>query len=300
MTINRSPLKWAGSKARILPTLRQHLPTGKRLVEPFAGSCSVMLNTDYDEYLITDINDDLINFYEVAKRETSDLINVASSLFLTANSDEQYYIFRKIFNARNRDDISRAAIFLYLNRHCFNGICRYNQQGQFNVPYGKYKAPYFPEAEIRFFAEKAKKATFLCCDFSEALEMVVAGDVIYCDPPYIPVSSTADFTHYHADGFSDDDQRRLALALVNTADNGCKVVVSNSDTPRAAELYALFAVHSITAPRSISCKGDGRQKVQEIIATMSPLQWIGFDPSGGLDSTVIHEMPARHNTAGEK
>lgn len=268
MTINRSPLKWAGSKGRIMPTLLQHLPTGKRLVEPFAGSCSVMLNTDYDEYLITDINDDLINFYEIAKRETSDLINVASSLFLTANSDEQYYIFRKIFNARNRDDISRAAIFLYLNRHCFNGICRYNQQGQFNVPYGKYKAPYFPEAEIRFFAEKAKKATFLCCDFSEALEMAVAGDVIYCDPPYIPVSSTADFTHYHTDGFSADQQFRLARLLARAAENGCHVVASNSDTSISRDLYSRFTLHSITAPRSISCKSDGRKSIGEIIATI--------------------------------
>ncbi|WP_227728806.1 Dam family site-specific DNA-(adenine-N6)-methyltransferase [Yersinia proxima] len=266
--MNRSPLKWVGSKARIMPTLRQHLPTGKRLIEPFAGSCSVMLNTDYDEYLITDINDDLINFYEVAKRETSDLINVASSLFLTVNSDEQYYIFRKIFNARNRDDISRAAIFLYLNRHCFNGICRYNQQGQFNVPYGKYKAPYFPEAEIRFFAEKAKKATFLCCDFSEALEMAVSGDVIYCDPPYIPVSSTADFTNYHTDGFSADQQFRLAKLLARAAENGCHVVASNSDTPISRDLYNRFTLHSITAPRSISCKADGRKSTGEIIATL--------------------------------
>lgn len=269
--MNRSPLKWAGSKARIMPTLRQHLPTGKRLVEPFAGSCSVMLNTDYDEYLITDINDDLINFYEVAKRETSDLINVASALFLTANSHEQYYIFRKIFNARNRDDISRAAIFLYLNRHCFNGICRYNQLGQFNVPYGKYKAPYFPEAEIHFFAEKANKATFLCCDFSEALDMAVAGDVIYCDPPYIPVSSTADFTHYHTNGFSADQQFRLARLLARAAENGCHVVASNSDTPISRDLYNRFTLHSITAPRSISCKGDGRQSTGEIIAVIPQL-----------------------------
>ncbi|HDL7729485.1 TPA: Dam family site-specific DNA-(adenine-N6)-methyltransferase [Yersinia enterocolitica] len=266
MKINRSPLKWAGSKARIMPTLLQHLPTGKRLVEPFAGSCSVMLNTDYDQYLITDINDDLINFYEIAKRETSDLINVASSLFLTANSHEQYYIFRKIFNARNRDDISRAAIFLYLNRHCFNGICRYNQQGQFNVPYGKYKAPYFPESEIRFFAEKAKKATFLCCDFSEALEMAVAGDVIYCDPPYVPVSSTADFTSYHTDSFSADQQFRLARLLARAAENGCHTVASNSDTPVTRDLYSRFTLHSITAPRSISCKSDGRKSIGEIIA----------------------------------
>ncbi|MCW6623676.1 Dam family site-specific DNA-(adenine-N6)-methyltransferase [Yersinia ruckeri] len=272
MAINRSPLKWAGSKARIMETLRQHLPAGKRLVEPFAGSCSVMLNTDYDDYLITDINADLINFYNIAKRETSELINLASSLFMTANTAAQYYEFRNVFNTGNSDALRRAVIFLYLNRHCFNGMCRYNQSGGFNVPYGKYKAPYFPEAEIRFFAEKAKNATFLCCNFSETLNMAVPGDVVYCDPPYIPTSKTADFTHYHTDGFTDDDQRRLALALVNTADNGCKVVVSNSDTPRAAELYALFAVHSITAPRSISCKGDGRQKVQEIIATLGTIQ----------------------------
>ncbi|EPB8127091.1 Dam family site-specific DNA-(adenine-N6)-methyltransferase [Yersinia enterocolitica] len=266
--MNRSPLKWAGSKARIMPALRQHLPAGKRLVEPFAGSCSVMLNTDYEEYLITDINSDLINFYTMEKHKTNDLINTASSLFLTANTSEQYYIFRNIFNSGNRDELSRAAIFLYLNRHCFNGICRYNQKGEFNVPYGKYKAPYFPESEIRFFAEKAKKATFLCCDFSEALETTLPGDVIYCDPPYIPTSATADFTNYHTDGFTDDDQFRLARLLARAADNGCHIIASNSDTLRTTELYSLFALHCITAPRSISCKSNGRKSVGEIIATM--------------------------------
>ncbi|AJJ58037.1 DNA adenine methylase [Yersinia pseudotuberculosis] len=268
--LNRSPLKWAGSKARIMPVLRPHLPAGKRLVEPFAGSCSVMLNTDYDEYLIADINAHLINFYNMARCETNDLINMASSLFFTANTPEQYYIFRNIFNSGNRDELSMAVIFLYLNRHCFNGLCRYNKLGGFNVPYGKYKSPYFPEAEIRFFAEKAKKAIFICCDFSEALEMTLPGDVIYCDPPYIPASITANFTGYHADGFNNDQQYRLSVLLARAAENGCHAIASNSDTHISRDLYHNFTLHDIVAPRSVNCKGEGRSSVSEIIATKSP------------------------------
>ncbi|CNH93132.1 DNA adenine methylase [Yersinia enterocolitica] len=287
-----SPLKWAGSKGRIMPTLRQYLPAGKRLVEPFAGSCSVMLNTDYDEYLIADINGDLINFYQQLQQDCESIIILAKELFKFDNSEANYYLNRQHFNEHELSDEYRAALFLYLNRHCHGGICRYNQKGEFNVPYGRYKAPYFPEAEIRHFAEKAQKTTFVCCDFSEALTMTVPGDVVYCDPPYIPTSATADFTHYHTGGFDLNDQYQLVEMLAWAAARGCYVIASNSDTPIARDLYSLFDIHSITAPRSASCKSDGRKAVGEIIAiSPSPRLWAVFDPAGGPDSTVMIEIP---------
>ncbi|HDL6906017.1 TPA: DNA adenine methylase [Yersinia enterocolitica] len=288
-----SPLKWAGSKGRIMPTLRQHLPAGKRLVEPFAGSCSVMLNTDYDEYLIADVNSDLINFYQQLQKDCENIIDLARELFKFDNSEANYYLNRQYFNERELSNEYRAAMFLYLNRHCHGGICRYNQKGEFNVPYGKYKAPYFPETEIRYFAEKAQKATFVCCDFSEALKTAAQGDVVYCDPPYIPTSATADFTHYHTGGFNLDDQHQLAEMLAWVADRGCYVIASNSDTPIARDLYSRFDIHGITAPRSASCKSDGRKAVGEIIA-IRPLtrSWAVFDPAGGPDSTVMIEIPS--------
>lgn len=263
-----SLLKWAGSKGRIMPTLRQHLPAGKRLVEPFAGSCSVMLNTDYDEYLIADINGDLINFYQQLQKDCETVIVLAEALFRLDNNETDYYLNRQNFNEREFSDEFNAAMFLYLNRHCHGGICRYNQKGEFNVPYGKYKAPYFPEAEIRYFSEKAQKATFVCCDFSEALTMTRLGDVVYCDPPYIPTSMTADFTSYHTGGFSSNEQFWLSEILTITAGQGCHVIASNSDTPHGRSLYESFDIHSITAPRSASCKADGRKAVGEIIATL--------------------------------
>src|SRR5476649_809022 len=187
MTKQPTILKWAGSKSRIMGTLITHLPAGKRLVEPFAGSCAVMMNTDYPEYLLADINPDLINLYRAIQRDADMFIDAAKRYFFGCNDDINYYDIRRLFNAET-SAFQRSLYFLYLNRHCFNGLCRYNREGKFNVPFGKYKHPYFPEQEIRAFAEKSQRATFLCCSFSESLNLVRTGDVVYCDPPYLPES----------------------------------------------------------------------------------------------------------------
>lgn len=263
----RSPLKWAGGKAGIINTLRKHLPAGKRLVEPFTGSATVFMNTDYQNYLLGDINGDLINMFNTIKRNPGRFISYAAALFRDENNPVSYYKLREAFNTSS-NPFYRAVLFLYLNRHGYNGMCRYNSAGGFNVPYGKYKAPYLPQSEIRAFAERADKALFLCLDFDECLEMASAGDVIYCDPPYVPTSKTADFTNYHTAGFSLDDQRRLADALRRAARRGCHVVASNSLTDEALDMYSDFKITQITAPRAISCKATGRQPTQEIIATM--------------------------------
>lgn len=265
----RSPIKWAGSKARIMETLRQHLPAGNRLVEPFAGSASVFLNTDYDSYLLADVNRDLVNLLVTAKYAPDELISETRYLFDWLNDADSYRFIRTHFNLETeRASVSHAASFLYLNRHCYNGLCRYNLSGEFNVPYGRYKAPYFPEDEIRQFAEKAKNAVFLCLDFEETIEMAGAGDVVYCDPPYIPTSNTANFTKYHTDGFTPADHGRMIAALQAAAARGCRVVVSNAAIAENVYRYSGFTVHHITAPRSVSCKGNQRKAAGEIIATM--------------------------------
>ncbi|CVD72046.1 MULTISPECIES: Dam family site-specific DNA-(adenine-N6)-methyltransferase [Serratia] len=263
----RSCLKWAGGKAGIIDTLRQHLPAGKRLVEPFTGSATVFMNTDYDAYLLGDINPDLINMFNTIKRNPSRFISYAASLFRDENDPTSYYQLREDFN-KSGNQFYRAVLFLYLNRHGYNGMCRYNQRGGFNVPYGKYKAPYFPAAEIRAFAEKADKALFLCLDFEECIEMANDGDVIYCDPPYVPVSKTADFTNYHTGGFNTSDQYRLMYALRKATRRGCHVVASNSDTAESLKIYGDFKITHIEAPRAVSCKAESRQPAREIIATM--------------------------------
>lgn len=269
--MSRPALKWLGSKASIIDTLRQHLPAGKRLVEPFVGSGAVFLNTDYDSYLLCDINSDLINFHNVAKNLPEQLIREARNLFKQQADEVGYYAVRADFNLRcDSNFLYRAAQFLYLNRHGYNGVCRYNLSGDFNVPFGHRKAPYFPEDEIHAFAEKAqaKKAAFLCCTFQESIRMAQAGDVIYCDPPYIPASKSANFTSYHTDGFTSEQQRKLARMLRIAARRGRHVVASNSETAAALALYSDFNITTTTARRSVSANAAGRTRAGEIIATM--------------------------------
>lgn len=280
MKINKTPLKWPGSKARAMTELKKHLPMGKRLVEPFAGSCAVMMNTDYEEYLIADINPDLINFYQQLNYGPDTVLQLAESLFITANTAEQYYRFRQVFNSNALGLADRAAVFLYLNRHGYNGMVRYNQSGQFNVPYGKYKDPHFPEAGIRAFAEKAKRATFICTDFSETLEMVRSGDVIYCDPPYNPLEGKESFTGYHTGGFGTNQQQALANKLHSLAVQGYPVIASNSDSvlTHGQYGYGRFDLHKISVARSVGASAGSRIAAPEIIATRFPAAQLPVQP----------------------
>ncbi|WP_313375143.1 Dam family site-specific DNA-(adenine-N6)-methyltransferase [Pantoea sp. CTOTU50773] len=268
----KSPLKWAGSKVRVMHELSKHLPPGKRLVEPFAGSCAVMMNTDYDSYLIGDVNPDLIHLYQYIKMDVEQFIRDARRYFEVCISAEDYYRVRFDFNT-STDWQSRAAMFLYLNRHCFNGLARYNQRGGFNVPYGKYKSPYFPEIEIRSFAEKAKRATFICADFTESLDLVVPGDVVYCDPPYNPEGSAKSFTKYHSVDFDITNQKQLAAMLANLVERGIPVVASNSDSELTYAQYGagLFELHKINVARSVGAATGGSSSAPEIIAVSYPV-----------------------------
>lgn len=280
MTV-KTPLKWVGSKARIMPQLKQHLPEGKRLVEPFGGSCAVMMNTDYDEYLIADVNPDLVSLYKAMAYHTDAFLNALEGLFsagLLGDEEDRaifYYSVRSTFNQSGKsfgaEFIEAAAQFLYLNRHCFNGLCRYNKRGYFNVPYGKYKKPYFPKDEIVAFAEKAKRATFLCASYAETLDLVRDGDVVYCDPPYLTESEN--FTAYHSSGFNHMDQGRLSRRLRKLAAKGIPVVASNADLPSVHYLYAGFDAVRINAPRSVGAAAASQKTAAELILK-SPLDSI--------------------------
>ncbi|HDZ2067244.1 TPA: DNA adenine methylase [Klebsiella pneumoniae] len=266
-------LKWAGNKTAIMPELIKHLPAGPRLVEPFAGSCAVMMATDYPHYLVADINSDLINLYKQIAFNCEKFIANAKGFFASTNSETSYYNIRQDFNhSSETTDFWKAVFFLYLNRHCYRGLCRYNRKGEFNVPYGNYKKTYFPEDEIRAFAEKAKRATFICATYEETLAMVKAGDVIYCDPPY-----DGTFTDYHTDGFNELEQRRLATTLNVLASAGHQVVVSNSETELTNAIYQNFTRHRINAKRSMGVAGGDGKSATEIIAVSQPLIWSGFD-----------------------
>lgn len=274
----KTPLKWVGSKVRIMSQLRDHLPEGKRLVEPFAGSCAVMMNTDYDEYLIADLNPDLVNLYKVMAYQTDAFLNELEILFSSGALGElesravYYYAVRDAFNlsgkGRGAESVEAAARFMYLNRHGFNGLCRYNRSGQFNVPFGKYKKSYFPLNEVRAFAEKAKRATFITAHYSETLALVRTGDVVYCDPPYL--TESGNFTSYTDSGFSHMDQGRLARRLRRLAEKGVSVVASNSDLEMVRYLYAGFDAVRINAPRSVGAAAASQKVAKELILK-SPL-----------------------------
>ncbi|MDF0535011.1 Dam family site-specific DNA-(adenine-N6)-methyltransferase [Shewanella yunxiaonensis] len=263
----RAFLKWAGGKFKLVDAITRHLPPGQRLVEPFVGAGSVFLNTDFPSYLLCDINQDLIDLYQIIQREPERYIGAAAELFVPSmNDSDAFYDVRDRFN-RSRNAFDRAVSFLYLNRHGFNGLCRYNRRGAFNVPFGSYKKPYFPEREIRAFAAKSSRAEFMCIGYEQAFALLKAGDVVYCDPPYAPLSTTASFTTYVGAGFSLDDQAILARCSRQTAlEKGIPVVISNHDIALTQELYRGAKKERVSVQRNISQKGSARNKVDELIA----------------------------------
>ncbi|AGH82474.1 DNA adenine methylase [Psychromonas sp. CNPT3] len=260
---NRAFLKWAGGKYSLIEQINQRLPGSKRLIEPFVGAGSVFLNSDFESYLLNDINPDLIEMYKIIKRKPLQFINDARHYFQPKyNNEAIYYQMRTEFNATS-DVYQRALLFLYMNRHGYNGLCRYNQKGGFNVPFGRYKKPYFPEKELIFFAEKAKKATFVCKSYEKLFQYLRDDDVLYCDPPYVPLSDSANFTSYARTGFLRKDQEKLALLAENSK---CCVLISNHDTALTRELYANAECDFINVARTISSKASSRKSVSEVFA----------------------------------
>lgn len=267
MKKHRAFLKWAGGKYLLLDDIQRHLPEGDCLVEPFVGAGSVFLNTTYDHYYLADINSDLINLYNIVKYRSSQFIDDARHYFTAErNLADIYYEYRKVFN-QSEDPYQRALLFLYLNRHGYNGLCRYNLQGQFNVPFGRYVRPYFPQAELEWFAERAQQATFVCESYVQTLSRVHKGAVVYCDPPYAPLSATANFTAYHTNSFNAKEQELLAeLARKLAQKRSVPVLISNHDTALTRQWYHDAKLHVVKARRSISRSGSGRTKVDELLA----------------------------------
>ncbi|REL36998.1 Dam family site-specific DNA-(adenine-N6)-methyltransferase [Thalassotalea euphylliae] len=266
---NRAFLKWAGGKYTLCDVINKMLPKGECLIEPFVGAGSVFLNSNFSRYILNDINRDLINLYQILKDTPEQYINDAAKLFVEQNNQaDAYYDLRKTFN--ETDDIyQRSLLFLYLNRHGYNGLCRYNKSGGYNVPFGKYKKPYFPEKELQVFAEKAQRATFVCENYRDTFARAQQGDVIYCDPPYVPLSKTASFTSYAGNGFGLDEQADLANAAEETVAEvkGTSVLISNHDTIWTRKIYEhAHRIRKLNVARTISQKATNRKKVGELMA----------------------------------
>ncbi|HDX1382603.1 TPA: Dam family site-specific DNA-(adenine-N6)-methyltransferase [Escherichia coli] len=266
----RSIFKWAGGKFGVLEQIFRYLPEGKRLIEPFVGGGAVFMNAGYQDNLLNDVNADLINFYKTLQREEHSLITLAHRFFLDYNTQEGYLAVRNAFNKQVYDDLHRAAAFLFLNRHCFNGLTRYNQAGEFNVGYGKYKTPYFPLQEMEAFLGAEGRPEFVCGDFAAVIEAAGEGDVIFCDPPYEPLPNTEGFTNYSGHDFKFEEQKRLVSLLTDAHRRGAKVLITNSGAPNIRELYqdSGFRVEPLFARRSVSCKGDTRGVAHDVIAIL--------------------------------
>ena len=269
-TNTRPFLKWAGNKFRIIERIQKTLPQGKRLIEPFAGSAAVFLNTDYEQYLVTDTNPDLIHLYNILKSDGEHFIRQCRRYFTPRyNNEEEFYKLREKFN-KTKDINKRAVLFVYLNRHGYNGLCRYNSKGGFNVPFGRYKAPYFPEKEMTFFHKKAQAAEFAIAGFDEVIQSAKKGDVIYCDPPYVPLSASANFTTYSAAGFSMTEQQQLADLAGEISNKGIPILISNHNTSFTRKAYKQAgSIEKFYVQRYISCNGNKRESAGELLALFS-------------------------------
>ncbi len=268
---NRPPLKWAGGKYQILDEIKRRLPAGNRLIEPFAGASVVFLNTEYKRYTLNDSNKDLICFYKLLKSDGIKFINYCRKYFNPKYNDaNEFYKIRERFNSTG-NQVLKSAFFLYINKHGYNGLCRYNASGKLNVPFGRYKKPYFPEKELLLFEKKSRKASITCKDFEAIIRKASPGDVIYCDPPYVPRNNTSCFTSYNASGFDMDEQRRLANAAKKASDSGVAVLLSNHSNNITKRIYSdATHIYHINVRRTISCNGLKRERAKELLALYLP------------------------------
>jgi DNA adenine methylase len=265
-------LTWAGGKRALLHDLLRYVPaTLPRYFEPFAGGATLFFNLAPQRAVLADANAQLISLYEVVRDQPEALIRALDVLQPHVLDAEFYYKLR----ARptdTLDPVQRAARLIYLNKTCYNGLYRENRRGQFNVPFGRYHRPpalYNPD-NLRAAATVLARATLLCADFEQAVAGAEPGDFVYFDPPYVPLNATASFTRYTRASFGEREQRRLADVFRALAERGCRVLLSNSDTPLVRALYAGFPCEVVRASRNINSRADGRAQIAELLVSNEP------------------------------
>lgn len=270
-------IKWAGGKSQLVPTIREVLPPKIRTYhEPFLGGGALFFalaaEKRFERAVLNDWNRELVDTYRVVRDFPEELVDRLRKM------EETYGEAPKtMYEAwRNPDPhlaelmsgpIHRAGRFIFLNKAGFNGLYRVNKQGVFNVPWGKkLKVRTFDEANIHACAAALNEAVSIRQgDFVQAVEGAREGDVVYFDPPYVPVNATSDFTSYTSDKFGMNDQCRLAALFRQLADRGVAVMLSNSDTPAVRALYAGWEMIEVRMKRHINSKGTGRGAVGELI-----------------------------------
>ncbi len=276
-------LKWAGGKRQLLPEIVKYVPkmTSKHTYhEPFIGGGALLFELQPQKAVINDSNKELINCYQVIKDSLDKLMEELSK-DKYSNSETSYYEMRDLDRSKKKyeilSEVEKAARIIYLNKTCYNGLFRVNSQGQFNVPFGRYKNPNFLDDAVLIAVNKylnSNNITLLNQDFEYAVKDAKRGDFVYFDPPYDPVSETASFTGYDVNGFNRDEQERLKKVFDYLTVKGCKVMMSNSCTDFILDLYKDYqdTIIKVRATRSINSNALKRGRVDEVLVLNYKIQ----------------------------
>lgn len=285
-------VKWAGGKGQLLPKIRKTYPAGlgvdiTKYAEPFVGGGAVLFDilSNYNgitDVYISDINAELINTYIMIRDSAAPLINrlaILKNEFMGSDCRKEYYYQkREEFNALKtngdiEENLEKAALLIFFNKTCFNGLYRVNRKGEFNVPMGSYKNPAICDEEnIEKVSSLLQKVEIVCGDYKRSENFIDKNTFVYFDPPYRPLSETASFTSYTEDGFSDTKQKELAKFIKLLTNKGAKIVLSNSDPKNSDkqddffdELYSTYNINRVQATRMINCNSEARGKINELI-----------------------------------
>ena len=285
-------LKWAGGKGQLLKEIEKYYPFDNRAItkyaEPFVGGGAVLFdvlsNYDLEDIYISDINAELINTYVIVRDHIEELIKLLKNFQLEyvplrAESRKSYYMTkRERFNylkisGNEAENIEKAALMIFLNKTCFNGLYRVNKKGLFNVPMGAYKNPLVcDEKNLRAVSEKLRNVRIVCGDYRESAEFIDEHTFVYFDPPYRPLTETASFTAYTENPFNDEKQIELAEFVENMNKKGAKIVVSNSDPKNSNseddffdKIYSAHKIKRVEATRMINCNSKSRGKIKELL-----------------------------------
>jgi len=267
-------VKWAGGKLQLIDQFKAFFPDKfNTYFEPFVGSGAVafyiLQKYQPKQVVLSDINEELINAFNVIKTNVEELINklMEHKTEHTQNGKDYFYSMR-LLNASKLTSLERAARFIYLNKTCFNGLYRVNSKGQFNVPIGSYKNPDIVQADkLRRISKLLKTVKIKVMSFEKITDLAKKGDLIYFDPPYYPLKKGKSFTTYTKNNFLEKEQEKLAEVFTQLNKKGCKVMLSNSDTKFIKDLYKDYSVNTVKATRMINCNGADRGKINEVVVT---------------------------------
>lgn len=271
-SVKLSPfVKWAGGKSQLIEQFTSIFPkTINRYFEPFVGSGAVFFHIAHEfkpkEIVLSDVNEELINAYNIIKTDVEELI-IKLKEHKQSHNKGYYYKIRNL-DTKKLSTLERAARFIYLNKTCFNGLYRVNSKGQFNVPIGDYKTPDIVQADkLRRISGLLKNVQIKLMSFEKIVDIAKEGDFIYFDPPYYPLNKGKNFTTYTKGNFLEKEQELLAETFKGIDKKGCKCMLSNSDTEFIKNLYTKYNINFVKAARMINCNGDGRGKINEIVVT---------------------------------